>query len=652
VRGEDHFRASYALTVATWLVSALLQLPLFLRPSPYGAPYVNHPDRYLFHAIFYEVLGAFLLTLPFLVVWLALYRRHLASPAWRALHGVQLAICTLAVALNHTDHEIMRFAGTHFTPSYVATYVNQGMSWNVVLNTMAQDPGGPFLPVVLLFLATLPLFFWGRRRVRRIGIGPQRPLRLVWAATAVALPLVITATAYVLPGGAFRVRRVQPWLLSTLGELGENLSLAQRPQEFERLAGDQSARWRACESGAEWSFPEPEHPLVRVPSPRETTAVRPWNVILFQVESLRSRDTGWLGGPRELSPTPFLDRLAGSAEGAFWPRHVSFGPPTVAGFMALHCSIPPHSRYPITTRFTYTDLLCLPQVLRAQGWVAEFFTGSDPDWDNQRIWLRRWYDRDWFFREADEADREVFRQASERIRELGAGDRPFLATIVTISNHYPFRSPEPAMDVTTSADVRERVLNTVHYTDDAIRETIESFRQEPWFAHTLIVVVGDHGYNLGEHDGTPGQRNLYQESIEVPLLIWGDHPALPRGRQAGVASQLDLVPTVTDLLGIRVSNPWLGHSLLRPPTDAALVAGASGDLLFAQDARFSLVLEEESGRARLFDALADPEQRHDLADRHPEETRRLRAAAVDQRTLVDYLIEANLVWNGTTGTSR
>jgi membrane-anchored protein YejM (alkaline phosphatase superfamily) len=644
VRGEDHFRAAYAVTVGTWLVSALLQLPLFLRPSPCGARYVHHPDRYLFHAMFYDVLGAFLLALPFLLVWLVRYRRPLTSPRWRALHVVQIAVCTLAVALNHADHEVMRFAGSHLTPSYVANCLLRGPSWKVLWDTLAQDRGGPFLPIAILFLAPLALVLWSRRSVRRIGVGTRRPVRLRWAVAAVALPLVVTGAAHELPGGVFRIRRVQPWLLTTLAELDENVAPAQRPSDYDRLSVEASSRWQAGERAAAWSFPDPELPLVRVPVRPMTQAARPWNVILFQFESLRTRDTGWLGVAREVSPTPFLDRLAGSPQGAFWPRHVSFGFPTVTGFMSMHCSLPPHSRYLLATRFPNTELLCLPQVLRAHGWTAEFFTGSDPDWANERIFLTRWYDRDWSFRDADEADREVFRRAGERLLELGAGDRPFLATIVTISNHYPFRSREPAMDIAPYEDDRDRVLNTVHYTDDAIRELVESFRGEPWFARTLIVVVGDHGYNLGEHDGIPGQRNVYQESIAVPLLIWGDHPALPRGRQEGIASLLDLAPTVAELVGIQDPNPWLGHSLLRPPTDAALVAGASGDFLFAQDARFSLVTDEASGAAWLFDALADPEQRRDIADRFPEETRRLRAAAVDQRILVDYLIEANSVW--------
>ena len=62
----------------------------------------------------------------------------------------------------------------------------------------------------------------------------------------------------------------------------------------------------------------------------------------------------------------------------------------------------------------------------------------------------------------------------------------------------------------------ERILATTRYTDDVVREFVESLRGEPWFGDTLLVIVGDHGFNLGEHDVPPGRISLYRESIWVP----------------------------------------------------------------------------------------------------------------------------------------
>jgi arylsulfatase A-like enzyme len=110
--------------------------------------------------------------------------------------------------------------------------------------------------------------------------------------------------------------------------------------------------------------------------------------------------------------------------------------------------------------------------------------------------------------------------------------------------------------------VRQRILNTIRYTDDVVRELIETLRREPWFARTLIVINSDHGYNLGEHGGMTGAYSLYRESVWTPFLIVGAHPRLPAGRHEEVVTLLDVAPTIADLIGLREANPWHGHSLL------------------------------------------------------------------------------------------
>src|SRR5205823_3016740 len=159
-------------------------------------------------------------------------------------------------------------------------------------------------------------------------------------------------------------------------------------------------------------------------------------------------DMGLLRPDLARSPTPFLDLLATSPQGAYWTRHTSFGPPSLNGLMASHCSLTPHSRRFMTTTFTYVDLVCLPEVLRRHGYAAEIYNGGDADWDNSSYWMRQWYDQVRIYHnEAKELDREVFRLAAENIRRLGAQGRPFLATVVSVSNHFPFPTREPALDI-------------------------------------------------------------------------------------------------------------------------------------------------------------------------------------------------------------
>ena len=203
------------------------------------------------------------------------------------------------------------------------------------------------------------------------------------------------------------------------------------------------------------------------------------------------------------------------------------------------------------------------------------------------------------------------------LRRLGRSGRPFFASIVSVSNHTPFRSREPALDIAGQDSLSTRILNTTRYTDDVLREFLEGLRGEPWFARTLIVIAGDHGFNTGEHGQPPGQHNLYRESVWVPLIIAGAHPRLPAGRHDAPATLLDISPTLADLLGLREANPWQGHSLLAVNEGGGTYFGFR-DSLLAETPRWSAVRDPRDGQVRLYDNRGDWLQRAELRARHPE----------------------------------
>jgi arylsulfatase A-like enzyme len=252
------------------------------------------------------------------------------------------------------------------------------------------------------------------------------------------------------------------------------------------------------------------------------------------------------------------------------------------------------------------------------------------------------YDRLWRYPQEGQRDREIFRHAAARIREMGRKG-PFLASLISASNHHPFRSPEPNLDVAGYSNPRERILNTVVYTDDVVRELIETLRREPWFGRTLIVINSDHGYNLGEHGGMVGAYSLYRESLWVPFLILGAHPRLPKGVHAEVVTMLDVAPTVADLLGLREANPWLGHSLLALRPGRQILFGFR-DSVVAETGDWTAIRDGQDGRLRLYDARRDWLQSRDVAAAHPALARSLTDDAERTRRFNDYLLRHGRLW--------
>lgn len=641
--GADHYAILWRLAAGGWIGCALLQFLVHLRPSPYGGPFLLEWRAYIIRPLVYELLAVWLIALPFMLAALVFYRKPRPGRGWRFGHWTLAALMAANLLLTAFDHELYRFLGLRFGPSFIGAYGEpRTLADGFLLSILAADRGGPFVAPLLCLLAPGLYLIWAafmiRRRLRAL---PARGWGARVAIAILLLPLATGLTGWSLARAHFRLTRLEPALFATIRDYSRSYEDSAPPGDVGAFARAWSGAWLAASTDGGWRFPDPRHPYLRVPlRPSTPRAEDRWNVIIFLLETVRGVDIGHLTGRRP-SPTPYLDSLAERPDAALFTRGLSLGPPSINGIFASLCSVAPSSRRFITTN-THSRLYCLPEALRRQGYRAEMFSASDTDMENSTIWIRRWYDRLWRYPHIGQRDREVFREAAGRIRQLGRSGRPFLATLISASNHHPFRTLEPALDIAGQDRPQDRILNTTRYTDEAVRELIEGLRAEPWFGRTLIVVLGDHGYNLGEHGGSTGAFSLYRESVWVPFLIAGPHPRLPAGRDGRTVTMLDLAPTIADLIGLRETNPWQGHSLLALGSDRPIRFGFR-DSVLAEQGGWSAVTDHLDGGPRLF-ASADWLQRRDLAGQRPELARRMLHSAELQRRFNDYLIRQDRIW--------
>lgn len=636
--GRDQFALALRLALGALLGCVALQVVLYARPAPHGGPFLVEWSRYFWLALYYEVLGVWLLSLPFFALWLALYRRSLASRGWRVVPALHAVLLTANLLLSQVDHEILRFLGVRLNLSFLYAYAKPEMLADpLFLDVLADDRGGPFVAVALLVLVPGGFAWWAIRQMRRPG-GRSLPL---WLAVALALgPAIPPGNGWAQANGLFRLRKIEPLVMALATDAYAGYADWPRPTDFDALATGHARRWLARSTDRDWRFTSVERPYWRVPAGPAPRLER-WNVIYLQLETFRGMDMGALNPAAGPSATPFLDGFVARPGVAVWTRASSLGNPSINGLFASHCSVQPPSRRYIST---YTDVRfhCLPERLRALGYRTVMFNGGDTDWDNSSPWLARWYDRLQRYPEAEGQDRVLFREAARELKQLGRTGEPFFATVVSISNHWPFRTQEPALDIAGQATPGERIRNTTRYMDDVLREFFAAIEGEPWYARTLVVMAGDHGFNAGEHGLSPGRQDLYRESIWVPLVVAGAHPRLPAGRHATPASLLDIVPTIADLIGLREPNPWQGHSLLAVRGEGEL-AFTVRDATLWQSAEWTAVRDPQDGRARLYANRGDWLQRHDLAPRHTGRAEALLSRAADAQRLHDYVLRHDLL---------
>jgi arylsulfatase len=183
-----------------------------------------------------------------------------------------------------------------------------------------------------------------------------------------------------------------------------------------------------------------------------------------------------------------------------------------------------------------------------------------------------------------------------------------------------------------SADERRQVMalydGEVAAVDDAFGGLMAELRARGLYDSALIIVIADHGEGFGEHGYYTHANSLYAELLHVPLLI-----KFPRQWRRGTvvtapAQQIDILPTIVDTLGLDAPADIDGTSLLpaldcpdapRPPAFSKVGEPSSFESLVA--GRYKVIRsaapEHGHGWLELYDVVADPQDRHDLAAQQP-----------------------------------
>jgi arylsulfatase A-like enzyme len=154
----------------------------------------------------------------------------------------------------------------------------------------------------------------------------------------------------------------------------------------------------------------------------------------------------------------------------------------------------------------------------------------------------------------------------------------------------------------------------------------------------MVVLTADHGEEFLEHDGLGHHLSgpAFEELIRVPLLI--NLPSSYDTVQGKVVEDLvrlvDIVPTVLDFTGLNQAAALMDGKSLRSllegktaPERVALVNAIDFSVLRSRRWKYRHVrrsFEQFTPGEALFDIIADPLERHDLAGEQPEVLRELR----------------------------
>ncbi len=380
------------------------------------------------------------------------------------------------------------------------------------------------------------------------------------------------------------------------------------------------------QEGDEWL--EPSQSLLRhTRQPQSDRGFQP-NVVLVLLESWAAEHTGVLGSDRGL--TPRFDSLA--AQGILFTNFYASGIRTNYGLSAVLCSFPALPGRAVMKRYQARHpFRTLSEMLHDRGYFNVFAYGGDPAFDNMEGFFAEkgfdaFYGQGYFgdehvFSKWGVPDHIMFREASVLI---GGLPRPFMAALLTISNHEPFDLPDSSLRRYPDASDSSRIFNSQIYADHAAGLFMGIMKTMPLFDSTIFVFTADHArFGSGRYRGDP-------QDFHIPLLIYGPGIVGSQGRRVDIyGSQVDIVPTLMGLLGGDFVHASWGRNLLDVSGDDPGFAPMSVyDRLAAID-RDYLYLELLGHRTALYQTAIlgpdAPDLKESRADAFLCRQRRLRA---------------------------
>lgn len=181
------------------------------------------------------------------------------------------------------------------------------------------------------------------------------------------------------------------------------------------------------------------------------------------------------------------------------------------------------------------------------------------------------------------SDHFLFDYAINKINSQAATNKPFFATLLTISNHPPYIIPEWFKPKT-----KEPETQIVEYADWAIGNFLNKARKQSWYNNTVFVILADHGKLVGKVSG-----ELPESYNHIPLIIFG--PGVQNKRVDKLANQVDIMPTLMSILGI--SYQYDGFGIDQTKDERPLVFYSADNQIVARTANRCYIYEPKTNRA-------------------------------------------------------
>lgn len=350
--------------------------------------------------------------------------------------------------------------------------------------------------------------------------------------------------------------------------------------------------------------------------PLAAGTLRDMDVLIITLDTTRRDHVGCYGEPGQ---TLVLERLC--AGGLRLDQAIAVAPVTLPAHASLYTGLypPRHGARYNGERFLGAEHTTLAEHLQAAGYqTAAFVSAFVLD---HRFGLDQGFavyddtvaaSTGPFTGGGNERDAASVTDAASAWLTQRDPDRPWFLWVHYFDPHTPYR-PDPG---DPDAAPEARYAREIQQMDAQIGRLLAhpALRTD----RLLLMVLADHGESLGEHGERTHGLFIYDSTVHIPWLIAA--PGLPPGTQHdALVSQVDLLPTVLELLGLDVPDGLDGRSLLQPPraADASVYIETTLPYFDFRLAPLHALRQASakyihSVRPEFYDLRSDPREQHNL----------------------------------------
>ena len=295
------------------------------------------------------------------------------------------------------------------------------------------------------------------------------------------------------------------------------------------------------------------------------------NIVVIILEGMGAEYFGVMNQhthiPNYRSHTPFLDSLA--RQGYYFTNIFSNSIHSIEGISAVTAGMPTFQTAWVRSGYAQRKVSSLPEIARSLGYQTLFahgatngsmnFDGYTHQIGYETYLGRTEFNDDRYYNGSWGIDDEPFLQYfAKNINQM---KRPFLATVFTLSSHGPYTVPDKYKNQFNTGDIP--MHNVTEYTDLSLLKFFNTIKKEDWYANTIFAIISDHT--------TDDYYDYYKQKIahhRLPIILFSPNKALiPQGSSDTLGQQIDIFPTLVDLMGYQKPFRSWGRSLLSDKAD-------------------------------------------------------------------------------------